>query len=180
MTRQSCHFHSDEDLVGTPAGEGTLEFRCTRNGHPDPGPYSWLGAPAPSHVTEPGGLAVEMGIPTELIAIIGGHRGKWIEYGVIEAEYAKRNPTDFATLVERYGHTAIAAKNYTVSSFLGGTLGQLGRNNEVIYHSGPATGRWSYNPEISWWTVAPEPDWTERTSWAELGKSMDYIPGNTE
>lgn len=180
MTRQVCPFHPDEDVVGSPSGEGGIDFECTRSGHPTSGPYSWLAVPEPLGISEIGGLADELGIPAELVAIVGRYRGQWVEYGVVEAAYAERQPENFAFLVDRYGHTAIAEKRYTVSSFLAGVLGRLARTGEVIHHSGPATGRWSYNPVISWWTVAPEPDWSQRLSWEQIGHSMEYVQGSVE
>ncbi len=104
--------------------------------------------------------------------------GTWIEYGVFEQAYAA-HPEDFAQLVEAHGHTAIEAKRSTVSAFLARTLGKL-VPGAVLYHDGPATGRWSYNSSISWWTVPPAPPWEQRTSWASTGLGMSYVPGNTE
>jgi hypothetical protein len=83
-------------------------------------------------------------------------------------------------LIERYGHTAVKAKRYTASAFLGATLGRLSRSGEVLLHAGPATGRWDDNQRISWWSVAPEPDWGSGISWESLEKSARYVPGSTE
>lgn len=45
-------------------------------------------------------------------------------------------------------------------------------------HLGLATGRWKYNGTISWWTVAPAPDWeSNRLSWSDSGQDMSYVPG---
>jgi hypothetical protein len=126
------------------------------------------------------GLAEELGLQVELPAVIAQYPGRWVEYGVVEATYAGANPKDFAALVERYGHTAIVATRYSASAFIAGTLGRLSRTGAVLFHPGPATGRWGYNGEISWWALAPGPGWDLRTSWEELGLSMDYVPGATE
>ena len=61
--------------------------------------------------------------------------------------------------MSRYGHTAIKASRYTVSSFLAGTLGILSRDGAVLVQPGPATGRWRYNASISWWSLSPAPAW---------------------
>ena len=111
---------------------------------------------------------------------IADFRGHWVEYGVVEQRYAQRNPQDCAMLVERYGHTAIPGKSYTTSAFLAHTLGDLSKYGSVPYHWGPATGRWHYNSQISWWAVPPEPQWSAEKSWEALGCSVTYVPGQTE
>jgi hypothetical protein len=63
-----------------------------------------------------------------------------VEYGVVEHAYAVSRPDDFAALVDSFGHTAIAARRYTVSSYLARTLGDLSRIGTVLYHPGVATG----------------------------------------
>lgn len=177
--RQVCPVHTDEDVAGVRINdEGTYEFTCPRrNGHRVEGPYTWMQAPEPPDLQAISGLAAELGLDVELPHVIGQHAGRWLEYGVVEHAYATANPRDFAALVERYGHTAIAASRYTASAFLAATLGHLSRTGHVLYHSGPATGRWKYNGQISWWAVAPEPDWASRVSWADLDLRPDYVPG---
>ena len=60
-------------------------------------------------------------------------------------------------------------------------LGVLSKHGTVLYHLGPATGRWKYNSMISWWAVPPEPDWeSARLSWSDSGHDMSYVPGETE
>lgn len=66
------------------------------------------------------------------------------------------------------------------SAFLAKALGDLSRTGGVLFHEGPATGRWSYNPRISWWSLPPEPDWSQRISWADTGHGMGYVPGSQE
>jgi hypothetical protein len=162
VSRQVCPFHADEDIRGVPTGgsDGSLSFTCTRTGgHPRGGPHGWLYVPQPDDLPGIEGYAAELGLATELPAAIAQYRGRWIEYGVAERAYALQCPEDFAAVVGRYGHTAIRAKKYTASAFLAGVLGVLSRHGTVMYHSGPATGRWRYNNTISWWAVPPEPDW---------------------
>lgn len=181
VTRQVCPFHGDEDVLGVPTGDddGSLTFICPRSkGHIEPGPHSWLYVPQPEGLPSLDGYAAELGLARELPTAIAQYRGTWIEYGVAERAYALRCPDEFAAIVSRYGHKAITPKQYTASAFLAGVLGVLSRHGTVLYHPGPATGRWSYNEVISWWAVAPEPDWeTSRLSWAESGYSIAYVPG---
>jgi len=94
---------------------------------------------------------------------------------VVEQAYATVCPQDFAELVAKFGHTTISPARYTVSSYLARTLGNLSRVGTVLYHDGPATGRWGYNDTISWWAIPPEPDWTSRLSWVDSGQSMEYV-----
>ena len=160
--RQVCPFHADEDIQGvlTGSGEGSLSFTCTRTrGHPQKGPHSWLYVPQPEGLSGIDGYAAELGLATELPAAIAQYRGHWIEYGVAERAYALQCPDDFTAIVSRYGHTAIRPKQYTASAFLASVLGVLSKHGSVLYHLGPATGRWEYNGTISWWAVPPTPDW---------------------
>ncbi|OHV56977.1 hypothetical protein BCD48_43540 [Pseudofrankia sp. BMG5.36] len=177
--------------------DGALLFECPlTTGHIEPGPLRWLKDAPPPPAPSPAkgaagsgngrgsggssGLAKELDLGVELPAALAEYRGRWVEYGVLEHTYARRRPDDFARLVEIYGHTTIAAKTYTSSSYLAGRLGDLARHGKVVLRFGPATGRWDYNPEISWWTLSPTPDWADCTSWKDLGEPMDYVPGSTE
>ena len=124
------------------------------------------------------GYAAELGLATELPAAIAQYRGHWIEYGVAERAYALQCPDDFTAIVSRSGHTAIRPKQYTASAFLATVLGVLSKHGSVLYHLGPATGRWKYNGTISWWAVPPTPDWeSSRLSWSGIGRDMSYVPG---
>ena len=159
---QVCPFHADEDIQGVPTGsdEGSLSFTCARmRGHPHGGSHSWLYVPQLDGLSGIDGYAAELGLATELPAAIAQYRGHWIEYGVAERAYALQCPGDFAAIVSRYGHTAVRPKQYTTSAFLAGVLGVLSKHGTVLYHLGPATGRWKYNGTISWWAVPPAPDW---------------------
>lgn len=182
MSIQVCHFHADEGVHGVAVGEdGMLTFTCTRSkGHPEPGPYTWLHAPDAPKTAGVSGLAAELNLAVELPAALVAFQGKWVEYGVLEHAYASANPEDFTLLVERFGHTAIAAKKYTASAYLARILSDLSRRGSVLFHWGPATGRWRYNSGTSWWSLAPEPDWSQRLSWAQTNLSMDYVPENQE
>jgi len=181
-SRQYCPFHTDEDLPGTRIGDGGgYMFTCERTlGHPHGNSHTWMEVPEPADLPGLSDLAEEMGLAVELPAAIAKHPGQWLEYGVVEAAYAEANPHDFASLVARYGHTALAATRYSTSSFLAGTLGRLSRTGEVLFRPGRATGRWAYNSQISWWAVAPEPARDALLSWEDLGRSMDYVPGVIE
>jgi hypothetical protein len=156
--RQVCPFHADEDVQGIPTGsdDSSVTFTCARTrGHPHGGPHSWLYVPQPEGPPGLDGYAAELGLATELPAAIAQYRGQWIEYGVAERAYALQCSTDFATIVHWYGHSAVSLKQYTASAFLAGVLGVLSKQGTVLYHLGPATGRWKYNGTTSWWAIRP-------------------------
>lgn len=182
IQRQVCPFHSDEDVSGTPTGnDGSVVFRCDLSrGHPEPGSYSWVQSPEPPDQRGIGGLAEALRLDIELPSALARYPNQWVEYGVLEAAYAASNPADFGELVQRYGHTAIEATRYSASAYLSFTLGRLSTGGSILFHVGPATGRWSYNGQIFWWALPPAPSWTDRVSWVELELSMDYVPGSNE
>jgi hypothetical protein len=169
MDGQVCPFHGDEWDRGTPLPDGSRSYRCElRRGHPGGGIWSWLVLPPPP--AEPGitGTAEELDLATELpeaLAILGFG---WFEYGLVERSYARRRPEDFQQMVKRWGHTAIAPKQYTASSYIARTLGSLSSMGRIAYHGGRGTGRWSYNSDISYWCLLPPADWNERTAWVDI------------
>jgi hypothetical protein len=179
---QVCPVHADESVLGRKLGDdGSMTYICPRSrGHPQPGTFTWLYVPPPKGLPELTGIAAELGLDVELPRVLAGFPEVWVEYGIVEYAYAQRNPKEFAALVDRYGHTAIKASRYTVSSFLAGTLGILSRDGLVLVRPGPATGRWNYNHSISWWSLPPAPDWDHRRSWESASPSMGYVPGSTE
>ncbi len=181
MAFHVCPFHGNEAVRGEALGnDGSLTYVCDRKGHPLEGPYVWLSVPEPPDPLGADGLAADLGLAVELPAAVAKFRGQWVEYGVVEHAYATARPDDFAFLVAKYGHNSVAPKSYTASAFLARTLGTLSTNKYVVYHPGPATGRWAYNEQISWWTMEPAPEWPNGLSWAETGLDMGYVPGSSE
>lgn len=181
MAYQVCPQHSHEEVVGVwISNEVGTQFTCTRTDHVASGPFSWISSPPPPSGTDLTGIAEELGLGVEIPAALKEFTGKWVEYGVLERAYALANPKDWAFLVDRYGHKAIADKRYTVSAFLAAALGNLERAGVVAFHPGRATGRWSYNGTISYWSLPPAPDWAERISWEDSGLTVTYVPGQTE
>jgi hypothetical protein len=179
---ECCPFHSDEDRLARAQAEDGWHLTCPRtDGHPISGnTYTWLAAAPDSDASQGSGLTAELGLFDELPAALGPYTGQWVEYGVLEAAYAMAQPKDFALLVERYGHTAVRAKRYTASAFLGRALGELMRAGSLTLRFAPATGRWAYNHEISWWSLPGETPCETPVSWKSLRRPMDYVPGNTE
>lgn len=180
MVRESCPFHALDDVEGVfVSDEVGHSFTCDRADHPTSGPYVWNRPVPPPPGVELTGVAAELGLDVELPSALARYAGKWVEYGVVEHAYAHARPDDWRLLVRKYGHTAIAASRYTVSAFLGGVLGRLSKTGDVAFKWGPATGRWAYNTNISWWSLPPAPKWEDdrRLSWIQSELTMDYVPG---
>ncbi|GAB3862615.1 hypothetical protein GCM10028801_28440 [Nocardioides maradonensis] len=122
MAYQVCPQHAFEEIDGVwISDEVGTEFTCSRTDHVTPGPFSWMSAPPPPAGTDLGGIAEELGLGVEIPAVLKDFAGQWIEYGVFERAYALANPKDWAFLMGRYSHTAVAPKRYTVSAFLAAT-----------------------------------------------------------
>lgn len=185
-----CPFHSDEWSIGTHVGGGSYAYECQlRDGHPGRTHWRWLDVPTPQDVHGVSGLAEELGLDVELPAAVAALGPGWYEYGLVERSYAERRPQDFARMVAQWGHTALGPRQYSVSSYLGRTLGALSRVGSVAYHPGVGTGRWSYNTDISWWSTVPAGPWDLQTSWVEVVGDVDqeqrqkdlacraYVPG---
>jgi len=177
-----CPMHADEQIDGVlVSDEFGYKFTCTRGkGHPGGGSYEWEQLPESPEFEGLTGLANELGLQTELPAALAQYKGQWVEYGVLERAYALAHPEDWAILVGKYGHRAVAAKRYTASAFLAATLSRLQSLGYLAYHGGPATGRWTYNSGISWWALDPETPWENRLSWDQSGADLTYVPGQTE
>lgn len=182
MAFQVCPLHSLDEIEGEwISDEIGWQFTCRRQDHVRwQGPYTWFTAPSSPEVGEMSGIAADLGLSQHIPEVLASYEGTWIEYGVLERAYAVSHPDDWTFLVERYGHTAIGAKRYTASAFLGGALGHLERGGYVAVHSGPATGRWTYNRLTGWWALPPGPGWESRLSWKDSGLTVEYVHGQTE
>jgi hypothetical protein len=151
MPGSICHFHADDWATGVHVGDGVYSYTCDRSmGHPQHGPWTWVVFPTPSVAAGIAGLAEELGLTIELPAALASLGTGWFEYGLVERAYARRQPAAFAQMVERWSHTALNQDlQYSVSAYLGRTLGALSSHGDVAYHPGEGTGRWAYNSDIS-------------------------------
>lgn len=181
MAYQICPQHALDELDGVwVSDEVGTQFTCTRTDHVEPGPFTWFSSPPPPPGADISGIAADLGLDVEIPAVLQQFNRQWVEHGVFEHAYALAHPKDWAFLMDRYGHTAVATKQYTVSAFLAATLANLDRRGAVAFHAGPATGRWAYNSTISYWSLLPAPDWSSRISWEDSGLTVAYVPGQTE
>jgi hypothetical protein len=190
MDVRICPFHSDEMAHAKRLGDGSVSYTCgLSRGHPGDAPWSWLVVPEPAEQPGLGELAEGLGLAVELPAALASLGDGWFEYGLVERAYAERQPDGFRLMVDQWGHTAIAKKQYTASAYVARILGNLSRHGEVAYRPGPGTGRWRYNDVISWWSMPPGGPWENRTSWESvIGDSSQpaqdqdlackgYVPG---
>ena len=176
-----CPFHTSEDVApqSDPA-TGAWVCTCPRTtGHPHPGPLTW---PMPDENSESlGVLADDLGLDIQLPAAVASFGPHWVEYGLVEYAYAIANPVDFAYLVEQLGHTARGKTRTSASGYLARTLGRLSQQGHVLYRPGYATGRWSYNSGVSWWSYGPDrPEVDDVILWASREPDMSYVPGSIE
>lgn len=169
MSGQICPFHSDEWIQPVPLGAGSNRYTCSlTSGHPGGGDWTWLSVPPPPTATVPKSLADALALDVRLPEAVKALGPGWFEYGLVERQYARSHPEDFAELVTRYKHTALGPQDYSTSTYLASTLGRLSRLGSVAYHDGPGTGRWSYDSHISWWSADPATPWEQRTAWVDV------------
>ena len=175
LARQVCPIcASDEDYSVEVEGPGLWRLTCARarSDHP----YSWVttGQGALDHSGEDG-VAASLGLYDDLLAVIS-HTDPWLEYGIVEYRYALAVPDTYRHLVDQYGHVAIAPKRYTASAFIGAALGKLRRETDLAYKPCTATGRWSYNGQISAWATNPGPADPAILTWAAFAVSSGFDP----
>lgn len=176
MNRQVCPMCAlDDYLVIFQSEEDpqTIELRCEG---PDCARYTWTPTVQTRNVSIRTGIAESYGVFDDLLACIGPEE-PWLEYGIVEYRYARLRPALYLDeFIPRWGHTSIAPTQYTVSSFLGGALGALWRSGDIDNVYGPATGRWSYNTQISYVTRPRSPQTDVRVTWADFAQKNRIDP----
>jgi hypothetical protein len=111
-----------------------------------------------------------------LVRTVGRHTGEWVEWGVVEFEYARDHPDDFARVIAlRQGHSAQAARNQITKH---GHMASWYLANQILTRQkrfaqrrmADCTGAWQvWDPrgEISFWTVSDaDPNWEKRVEWS--------------
>ena len=164
----------DDYVTSVHLGEGAWEH--TSAGPKHDGPRVW------PEVVDSGvdplaleGLTQEWGLYDDLPkCVVAGE--PLVEYGVVEHRYRDLNPNRYHFLLDRYGHTAIAPKNYTASSFIASALGRLWRRGELAATWLPATGRWSYNGTISYYGLPGVDIGAEPITWADFATAEGLDP----
>lgn len=165
----------DDYVIAMPVGQpGEWDFTCTgTTGHT--APYTW-------HVTAQHdfvgreGITAELGVYDDLLSCL--HPGDpWVEHGVVEHRYKQLRPdVYFGELIPTYGHVAQGPKRYTVSVFLARALSQLLHEGAVGWQYAAATGFWSYNTRISFWSLFPTSATENRLTWESYAKDRGIDP----
>lgn len=173
---QICGFDDDVEIIKR---DEDWVMTCSGPSHP---PYEWQpkkqSSSAGSWRT---GIGEELGVYDTLLECM---TPDICEYGIIEHRFSEAAPGVYTYLVDHYGHRATKPSKYTASSFLGGALGQLWREELVAGVWGPATGYWKYNggvgcyalpeadedsPILSWETFATDTLHVSPLDWPALG-----------
>jgi hypothetical protein len=163
---QVCPVCGYDDEVKTYKVDDDWVMICEYQAHL---PYEWRPAGQYARaVSYRTGLGEELGVYDTLLECV---TLDIVEYGVVEHLFSQADPTTYKHLVERYGHRTVKPSKYTVSSFLGGALGHLWREELIGGLWGPATGCWSSNGVIGCYVLAEGDEDGPITSW------VDYVTG---
>lgn len=122
------------------------------------------------------GIAAAFGLYEDLPLCL--NVGEWVETGVVEHRYGTAHPREYAAMVDRWGHVAQGPRRYSVTSFIGSTLGSLCRSSGVAHKKGPGTGFFSYNGGIGYWTLTPVPADAVDLSWAAFAPTVECHPND--
>jgi hypothetical protein len=133
-------------------------------------------APHPSGPALADGIAADIGLYDDLPSCLSV--GEWAETGVVEHRYGTIRPEQYEWMVKRWGHTAQGPRRYSVTSFIGSTLGTLSRVINVTYKRGRGTGFFSYNADIGMWTLKPVPADAREVTWAAFAAELGHDPGD--
>lgn len=120
------------------------------------------------------GLAFEWGLLDALPELL--RAGEWAETGAVEYRLGVAHPATYGLMLERWGHVAQSPRKYSVTSFVGATLGHLCRSANVTHQPGPGTGFFSYNRTVGYWTLEPVADEMTVVSWERLATEEGLDP----
>jgi hypothetical protein len=147
-----CGNYRDVEVTRFEAEDGTRMIRlvCSCIVHDEPVEVLYEAAPIARRSGLPvEGLVGELDLYAKLEEVVNG-LPSMVEHGVVEHLFAHAYPDDYTFLWRRFGHVAThGARRYTVTTYLGMLLGNLGRERAIARASTPATGIWSYNTTIS-------------------------------
>ena len=101
---------------------------------------------------------------------------EWVETGAVEYRYGVAHPETYALMLDRWGHVAQSPRKYTVTSFIGVTLGHLSRATNVTHQSGPGTGFFFFNSRVGYWMLEPVAEEMTVVSWELLAVPEGYAP----
>lgn len=154
---------------------------CFGPSHPEPPhllePKKEAAAKAAAKAVNPlgYGIAYELGLYDDLPELL--QHGEWADTPTVEYRYGVNYPAQYAEMLGRWGHVAQSPRRYSVTSFIGSTLGQLSRSTNVTFRPGPGTGFFSYNSRVGYWTLEPVPEETTTMSWQRCAEEAGLNPG---
>lgn len=121
----------------------------------------------------------------ELLAeIVNEYKGRWVEFGVIERDFALKWPDGFRRLVAAKGHLSDPASTHPKSSseYLGKRLSEAARQGLIAHVRHEGTGQWK-RPDIGWYSALPAPEWSPDVNTYSYADSRikwaDYVPEPT-
>jgi hypothetical protein len=120
------------------------------------------------------GIAYELGIYDALPELLVA--GEWADTPTVEYRFGTAYPDVYEKLLARWGHVAQSPRKYSVTSFIGSTLGQLSRATNVTHKGGHASGFFSYNSTVGFWTLEPVPAETVDTGWEQCATAAGIDP----
>ncbi|MDP9331511.1 MAG: hypothetical protein M3P11_12850 [Actinomycetota bacterium] len=168
-------------------------YTCTRTPkqHKD-GPYSWevkdasdtseatSGQPS-EKASEEGNYAEEHGVEADLLACLVPDE-PFVEHGIVEYRYSKLNPTEYAAMLEKWGHKALPGPTgYTASMYIAQTLERMEKKGQLVRVYGTATGWWAkHDPGVFYHALVPGPSDGQLLSWKDFAESRGLDPTRWE
>lgn len=161
----------DDDVTHAKLAPGIYEYTCTGRYHDAPRVWEVdaTGATFPAWEGVMGELGLYEDLPRCLVA-----GEPFVEYGVVEHRYSTQFPKGFAAVLARHPHRRDQkGLDYSASMFIASALSRLQREGDLLKKFGKATGSWSYNGEISYWALAPQPGPGPDLTWAAYDEGED-------
>ena len=179
-----------DDVTYIHAPEGGFIYTCTNTGkHDGAGIWVWPYDPAPAKAakaTKPGkaGPGEGQGKTDDLLEpfttiLAGLPTGVFHEHGIVEYELRRQYPELFGRHVAENGHVLLGPGQYTASGTRFATaLMRLERTGSVTHVRRAATGAWSYDSGVSYWSLTPAAPAETLHTWAqrctEIGRNPQW------
>ncbi len=154
MIRTCPACFSADDVSYQRLPDQQVAYYCVRK-HEDGKPREWV---RPLDTTTNSWSAAE-GVTDELLEPMlscVSPDDPLLEFGVVEYRFRQRYPDLFRAHVAERGHVLVGRTQTTASAVrFGVALGRLARAGDLAYIYGPATGAWSYNGRVAYWSRPP-------------------------
>jgi hypothetical protein len=132
------------------------------------------------------GYFADLGVHETLMTLIH-EDDPWLEYGVVEDRFRRKDPALYAKLVHEFSHSARnairggpdenPARTHTVSMRLAQALSALAEEGLIASRIGPATGYWgSYLSKVSHWAPRPAPSAEKVLTWSNYATAAGLDP----